>query len=498
MQRSRATAALALVGALPFLILAAWHWRYGPLAQFGDWAQYLLHADALRHGRPYGDIGYIFTSRNPLIGPPVQPPGLPAALVPLLVLTDGARDSALYKVFMILCALAFLRAVASYLTRHGDRPLALASVLVVGLWLEAAFATNVVQPDLACSALIWAVFRLADEPGRWPWKRVAAITLFGLAALSLRLAALPLVPSVALAAAIHRREHGVRSFVPVIVWCLCGAAVVALLPGSIAFARLVPRDPTVLTSAIAKSAATYPFAVLAVFLYPFPWNRVNDAYHLVVAVLCLVGAFIWVPRNRSRLSMLFAACYVAMLLVLPFQDERYLMPIAPFAVFFAGLGAAKAVGWAARLTRHEIADSRALRVSLACVIAIVILALGRAVAGPRPTVMMEEPGVRTLFSRLRAAHDSGTVRAVFTNPRVMTWETGVPAMGFFPATADTTLEEFRARGITHVIVGHLKTESNYAESIRSAVLAHPEAFRRLYSEGVFTVYAFDASRVTRP
>jgi hypothetical protein len=458
----------------------------------------MLHADALRQGKPYGDIGYIFTNRNPLIGPPVQPPGLPVALVPLLVFTDGARESAVYKLFMILCGLAFLIAIAAYLSRHGNRALALATVLVTGLWLEIGFATNAVQPDLAFSAFVWTVFWLVDHPGRWTWGRVAAITLLGLAALSFRLAALPLLPSVALYAAIHRRELGARPFVPVIAWCLCGAVAVAASPGAITLARLVPRDPTVLVDAIAKSAATYSFAVLELFLYPFPWNRANDAYHLVVAALCLGGAVVGVPRMRSRLSMLFAVCYVAMLLVLPFQDGRYLMPLAPFAVFFAGLGTANAIGWVSRLTRHEMAESRTVQVSLACVIAIAALTLGRAVASPRPTVMMDAPGVRALFSRLRAAHDSGTVRAVFTNPRVLTWEAGVPAMGFFRASPDTTLEEFRARRITHVVVGHLDTDSKNSESIRSAVLAHPEAFRRLYAEGVFTVYAFDASRGPRP
>src|SRR4029450_647152 len=127
---SQSAVSVWLVGGIPFLILVAWHWHYGPLAQFGDWAQYLLHADALRHGRPYGDIVYIFTSRNPFIGPPVQPPGLPVLLVPLLLITGGAREAALYKLFMLVCSLAFLGAVAAYFTRHGSRALALVTVRV--------------------------------------------------------------------------------------------------------------------------------------------------------------------------------------------------------------------------------------------------------------------------------------------------------------------------------------------------------------------------------
>src|SRR5689334_8511402 len=86
-----------LLGAIPFLLLAAWHWPHGPRADYGDYAQYFLHAEALLKGRAYSDIGYIYSDRAPFIGPPVQPPGLPAALVPLLALTNGARESGLYK-----------------------------------------------------------------------------------------------------------------------------------------------------------------------------------------------------------------------------------------------------------------------------------------------------------------------------------------------------------------------------------------------------------------
>jgi hypothetical protein len=497
-QQTRTTIAVALVGALPFLILAAWHWRYGPLVQFGDWAQYMLHADAIRHGRSYADIGYIFTNRNPFLGPPVQPPGLPAALVPLLIATQGARESGTYKLFMVLCAVAFLVAVAVYLTRFGNRPLAIIAVLVTGLWLEAGFATNVVQPDLAFSALIWTLFCFADVGRQWSWGRVGGITLLGLAAISFRLAALPLLPAGALFAAMHRRQLGVRPFVPVLVWCLCGVVALTLSAGALTFARLVPRDPSLLMGVIAESATIYPFAALDLFLYPFPWNRANDAYHLAVAALAVVGAFIWLPRVRSGFSVVFGAFYVAMLLVLPMQDGRYLMPLAPLAPFFAGLGIATTAKWVARLTKHDLTPSGAFRVSVAVMVTGVALALGRELTRARPQVLMEAPGTRALFARLRAARDSGTVRAVFVNPRVLTWETGVPAMGFFRASADTTLAEFRARRITHIVIGDLQSDTIRAASVRSAVYARPEAFRRLYTEGAFTVFAFDSTRAPHP
>jgi hypothetical protein len=48
------------------------------------------------------------------------------------------------------------------------------------------------------------------------------------------------------------------------------------------------------------------------------------------------------------------------------------------------------------------------------------------------------------------------------------------------------------------VVGDLDTDPLRAPSIQSAVAARPDAFRRLYAEGGFTVYAFDSTRASLP
>jgi hypothetical protein len=489
---------IVLIGAVPFLVLAAIHWRYGPLAEFGDWAQYLSHADAIRHGRRYGDIGYIFTSLNPFIGPPVQPPGLPLALVPLLAMTGGAPDAAIYKLFMIACVLAFIAGVGIYFARHGSRTLALATMLVLGLWLEVGFATNTVQPDAGFCALLWGLFCIADQPGPWTWRRASAVAILGLAALAFRLAALPLLPATAIYALRHRGETGARSWTPVVTWCAAGAIAAAAVPSALTFARLVPRDPGLLALGFMRAARVYPFAALELFLYPFPWNHANDAYHVVTAALALVGAVIWIPKSWWRLSVLFAAFYIGLLVLLPMQDKRYLMPIAPLAIYFAATGLRTALAVVGRLTRRVPSPERAARLALAVVTVVVVATLGLQTVQPAPLVLMDAPGVRPLFARLQAARDSDTVRVVFMNPRVLTWRTGIPAMGFFRASVDTTLAEFRSRRITHVVLGDLELDTLRSHSISRAVLAHPESFQRIYSAGDFTLFAFDSTRAARP
>jgi hypothetical protein len=253
-----------------------------------------------------------------------------------------------------------------------------------------------------------------------------------------------------------------------------------------------------LVRGIVESARVYPFAVLDLFLYPFPWDHANDVYHLGLALLTVVGAASWLPPNRWRFSVLFAVFYLGMLVVLPMQDTRYLMPLAPLVLYWSALGIAKMAATLARLTRRALVPPAAERIALVTLTVIVLAALTKQIAEPPPLPLMETPGVRPLFSRLRATRDSSAIRVLFMNPRVLTWETGIPAMGFFLANPDTTLAELRAKRITHVVVGDVDTDPKRARSIRSAVATRPDAFRRLYAEGVFTVYAFDSTRARNP
>jgi hypothetical protein len=246
---------------------------------------------------------------------------------------------------------------------------------------------------------------------------------------------------------------------------------------------------------VTENVRLYPFLALNLFLYPFPgswWG--NDVYHVLICGVAVLGAVAGLPRLRNSFFLVFAACYLGMLLVLPIRDARYLVPVAPVGLFSASLGLAIFVARAARLTRHHLSEGRAASATLGVAAAIAAMTLLNEVTSPRRPAMTDAAGAREVFARLRAAHDSTTVRAVFVNPRVLTWETGVPAMGFFTASADTTLAEFRAKGITHVVLGDFRLDPGRARSIAAAVSTYPRAFHRLYQAGVFTVYAFDSTR----
>ena len=492
--KRRSTFAWFLAGTIPFLALVAWHWSYRPLAALGDWAQYMLHADALLHGRSYGDIGYIFTNRNPFIGPAVQPPGLPAVLVPLLALTGSAREAAAYKLLMVAFALAFLACAFVYFERLSGRAIAVATISLVGIGLETGWVTNDVQPDVGFCAFLWAIFWLVDRDRPWRPVHIVAVTLLGFAALAFRVAALPLIPALTVYVWLHRREIGLRPLIPVVAWCGAGLIAMAAIPGALVFGRLVAVAPERLMKNVAEAISVYPFAALDLFLYPLPWNRANDVYHLVAALLAVIGAVAWLRRGPTRLLTVFAVFYLGMLFVLPMQDSRYLMPLAPLVLYAFAMGTSSSVRWVAHRTQRPLSPDDSHRIALVGAVVLAVVTVVHQASLPRPIILLDAPGVRSVFAFLERERATSPVRAAFVNPRVLTWETGVPAMGFFRASPETTLAEFREKRITHVVVGDLDTDPLRAASIQRAVTARPEAFRRLLSEGVFTVYAFDSTR----
>ena len=81
---------LVLLALVPFLLATAHHWRSGFEIGSGDWAQYLLHAEALADGREYVDTGYLYSTLHPVTGPRAYPPGVALTAVPTIALFGSA------------------------------------------------------------------------------------------------------------------------------------------------------------------------------------------------------------------------------------------------------------------------------------------------------------------------------------------------------------------------------------------------------------------------
>jgi hypothetical protein len=129
-----------------------WYVPAGPSPTADDYGQYLLHAQALADGRPYEDTGYLFSHFQWGTGPPVQSPGLPATLAPVLATVGYGSwiDEAVPLGFLAL----FMIAAGLYFARY-DPVAAPLAVLLSGSALLFGHATITLGPDLGLCAFLW-------------------------------------------------------------------------------------------------------------------------------------------------------------------------------------------------------------------------------------------------------------------------------------------------------------------------------------------------------
>lgn len=465
---------------LPFAILAAAHWATLPFPEAGDYAQYLSHAKALVEGRPYGDIGYLYTPFNIMIGPRVQPPGWPLMLAPGVALFGTGL--LFPKILVTLCMAAFLVAVAVRLGRHDARWIALASAGAAGAGLEASFATNSALSDLPFLALLWGLVLIGDIDRPLSWRRTLAIFAVGSFMMSVRIIGVAIVPAVLLLAIARPRDR-MKLLIIGMTWV--ALALIALLAvgfENVPFLRHALRGPAVIFGRFMSAFTTYRFGLLESLLYPTPWDLVNDAWHAAGLLLLPIGAWDFVKRYGRSLLGCVAVCYVLVMVSAPVADPRYLWPLWPVVAYTLLAGARRVVGW---VPRWSGSLQRALPWGAAAIIAGTVVTAQR---NPGRGEMLTRSDVTSLFEWVRTENAREPMRAFFIAPRLLTLETGVPAMGFFRAQPQQVTSEFQRVGITHVIMGDVGLKHPPIEGLRALMSERPQSFDQVYQTGDFTVY----------
>jgi hypothetical protein len=228
----------------------------------------------------------------------------------------------------------------------------------------------------------------------------------------------------------------------------------------------------------------YDTAVFASLLYPFTNNRANDVYHLAAAVLVVVGAVALARKWWRSLLAAFVVSYAALLLPVDVHELRYVWPFFPLFAYCALYGATLLI---TRL-RPTMDQERASRVALAGATAIGLIGMVTLARMPLPRSLLGEPDVRTLFAEIRMRGQREPIRVVFMNPRVLTLETGVPAMPLFGRPVDVTIAELRAKRMTHAILGDMGTQQWTEEHFETLVREQPSLFREEYRNPSFVLY----------
>jgi hypothetical protein len=462
---------LALVATLPFIALSARSLRQGISAVLGDYAQYLLHAAALLHGKPYTDTGYLFSPYNG-IGPIAYPPGTSLLLLPVFSLTGVSLRVSQY-VAVAWSALALVIGF-SLLNRFVGRKYAIGAAAVLGVSL----VYTVPLSDALFAAAIWGLIVLTDGVDRpWSMSRVLAISALGAAAILLRTSGLALIPAMAGYAVLHRRRLGIKPFVPAAVWSVAFLALSRVLPILGSYTADVKQGQTSFVGRVAGNIVTYRDALETALLFPAPWPMVNHVYHAAMFACLIVGVLRLFKAWWNSFTALVLFFYGGLLLSYWYSVSRYALPLFPIALVACGVGADALLALTPLTKRGRHATLIAL-----CVI-VTGMSTVRQLREPAP-LTFEATDSQQLFDWIERCASSGHV--MFVNPRVLVLRTGVPAMPPLNASDSVIAGEMNRLGITHVILGTPYADAAI-ESMRAYVSRHRADFRLSFRSGTYEV-----------
>lgn len=471
----------------PFFVAVSFSLQHPPALQDGDYAQYLLHAQALAEGRPYSDIGYIFTERN-LVGPRNQPPGWPLVLTPF-VAAFGV-NSPIIRVLVVALVAGFAVVAGRYFARTVNPATGIVVTAFVPLALETQRATGSALSDPLFCLAIWLCIWLIDTAGTW--KRHAFGVFLGGAAVSVRVAGVAIVPALALHSLLRRRSS-ITSVLPTAILVAVVAVAALLARDQIPFLErfTIPHIPSQLRAVI----NAYQDAVTTATLYPFPSNLANDVYHAVLLVPLVVGAAQYLLRGAGSMAWCFLLMYSLLLFLSPLREARYAWPLLPFLVMWTVTGIVRL----AAMVRSAWVLPQAMRIGLVTAGLIAVASAFQLSQRPALRSLYDDPDAQQLFQWVRDEQKAlgDSLRVAFTNPRVLTLHTGVPAMGLMIGEDDVVLGEFRERRISHVVVPRAQFTREAERRLAEIVDALPSRFPEVYRNPSYDVRRFVVSPVSR-
>jgi hypothetical protein len=513
LRERRLRARMWLAAPLLFLVFALARAGDGYTPQEGDYAQYLSHARALAEGAPYTDIGYLYSTHAASTGPRAYPPGLAYTVAPLVdILGSTERSVHAVEGVVLVFAVAFVALIARYFALRTSPEMGLLVGLVAGLSPGLLGAATKVGADLPFCALVWAVIVLADlgdERGHtWSPRHTAAIALLGSAAILYRTVGVALIPAAALYGLLHLRRRGLAALTVVAVWTVVFLGENALLPIVSSYRNEMTLTPTAIAGVILKNFSYYRYPVMEGLFYPFATERANTLYHGVVMIPLAVGLVAWLRTSYRDFLAVFSVAYVVVLLPFHAVAARYAWPLYPVLAFGVLNGAGVIGRWVADALRRRRAPAAgpakagwrraparvgplprpAVLGRRLAALALVAAAAAWNVRAGRAVGLTERADVRALFDYVRHALPARASRVAFVNPRVLTWETRVPAMSLVDAPGDTVAVELARQGITHVVIGSVDPNAPSDCALRSVIRGDPADFTAEYVNRSFAVY----------
>lgn len=316
----------------------------------GDFAMYIQHTVNMAEGRPYAETGYIMNPAAPSVGTTSYPPGLPVLLLPIY-LASGLDITAM-KVLMVLLFMAsvfvFWRMTRDQMTVAFSAVMLFDLLFVPYLWATKDNVESDFPFLLPLFLSLWLMQRSSSD--RRDSLRWVALGVAMYAAVAMRTVGLVLPVSLMLYDMVDRRRPvpSLRFWAPtavLIVLMIIQGVVLPLESGSYASAFMQEiASPLKLIGGMIHNAKFYILACAGRLLLT------NGHGHIWADVLLVVsaGPFIagLVTRLRKRVGILdvFFLVYGGVLLVWPFRQPNYLIPLIPLLSLYVFTG----LEWLAR------------------------------------------------------------------------------------------------------------------------------------------------------
>jgi len=486
----------------------------------GDFALYVAHARNIATGHPYADTGYLFNPHVPLLSPRVYPPVFPLLVSPVYHFF-GLNIFAI-KIAGIFVFALFLLVLYHYTRERLSNP-ALQMVVVAAVAFSPWFwlAKDRISPDFYFIFFAYAAIFVLDRasPQRRLDGRLVLLALVSALMICLaygtRTLGLLLVPALALSDLLkYRTLRGFTILVTVLfVAFYIGQNSVLHTDQSYldsykgAVHQVTSSD--VAGPEVAEDNLNQPVFQVAMFLRGIGsriienieyyhqvmssyWitninDSLDDILYLVMGLLAIVG-FISLVMQGPSIAEFFLVLYVSVLLVVPFLQDRYMLPLIPIYLVYIFQGVEVVATRIGRMA-GKFGEWR-LFMPLGASFAVTLVYAGAYAASDFGDfqVGVEKDESVEMFDFIRQ-HTTEESIVVFRAPRVMALYTGRKStMYYWTDNADELWDYLSGIGATHVVEHKENARLQGSAYLHNWVVHYADRLKLLFENNDFRVF----------
>ncbi len=455
----------------------------------GDFAQYLHQAINITQGQAMDDTGYIYSRYTPSLGPRAYPPGFPLLLAPVYALF-GLNITAFQIEIILFQLLAFIVIYLIY-RREVAVPTALMLLMMMAfspyiISFKRQIMSDVPFMLVSLTFVLWIEHAYQHQKfGKWS---IVAAALLAFACYLIRTIGFVVIIALIVSDLIRRRRLTRFSITTTLV--AVGLVLVSRLllgGGEESYLdQLADYSPMILVNGtehyLIHSIRGFwagPSINIGEYNFPFLW---------LAAIPLIIFGFILRAKRSTLFLELFFLFHLFIILAWPsVQELRFLYPILPLFLLYAGIGFEHCLYWLMKHFNPKLAYTAAV---LAASGLLVIYAVRTQKVIASETLYPDGPYTSTaveMFDFVQTQTDPASV-FIFVKPRVLALYTNRMAStypyGQSSAVAAAYLQEIHA---DYLVIKNTDVD-HVNPSIFSLLESCQTAFHSVFHNNDFEIY----------